>query len=229
MYFDDYGVPHINAQNQEDAYRALGYVHAQDRLWQMELIRRVAPGRLSEIFGEKLIEADAFFKGLGIEENAIVSIAKLDKNSAPYRLTQAYLDGINQFIENGPTPVEFLLLGIKKEKYTLEDVYHAKGYMAFSFAHAHKADPLLTEIGEKLGVEYLKEMDIPIYQHTATIKTEKNPVIRAEVVKAMDRIFNQLPISPFIGSNFCVIGPEKTKNGKVCFLLVLSMLTEEMK
>lgn len=217
VYFDEIGVPHINAQNQEDAYRALGYVHAQDRLWQMELVRRIAPGRLSEILGEKLVETDAFFKGLGIEENAKESIAKLDKNSAPYILTQAYLDGINQFIENGPTPVEFRLLGVEKTKYTIFDVYHAKGYMAFSFAHAHKADPLLTEIKEKLGAEYLEEMNIPIYENTATLKTEKNPIIKAEVAKAMDRIFTELPISPFIGSNSWVIGPEKTKNGKVLF------------
>ena len=56
VHFDENGVPHINAQNQKDAYVALGYVHAQDRLWQMELIRRIAPGRLSEIFGEKLAQ-----------------------------------------------------------------------------------------------------------------------------------------------------------------------------
>ena len=217
VYFDEIGVPHINAQNQEDAYRALGYVHAQDRLWQMELIRRIAPGRLSEILGDKLVETDAFFKGLGIEENATESIAKLDKNSAPYILTQAYLDGINQFIENGPTPLEFTLLGVEKTKYTIQDVYHAKGYMAFSFAHAHKADPLLTEIKEKLGAEYLAEMNIPIYEHTATLKTEKNPIIKDGIAKAMDRIFDKLPISPFIGSNSWVIGPEKTKNGKVLF------------
>ena len=52
VYFDEIGVPHINAENQNDAYIALGYVHAQDRLWQMEMIRRIAAGRLSEIFGE---------------------------------------------------------------------------------------------------------------------------------------------------------------------------------
>jgi penicillin amidase len=217
VYFDEIGVPHINAQNQEDAYRALGYVHAQDRLWQMELIRRIAPGRLSEVLGESLVETDAFFKGLGIEENATESIAKLDKSSTPYILTQAYLDGINQFIENGPTPLEFQLLGIEKTKYTIQDVYHAKGYMAFSFAHAHKADPLLTEIKEKLGDAYLAEMNIPIYENTATLKTEKNPIIKDEMAQAMDRIFNKLPISPFIGSNSWVIGPEKTENGKVLF------------
>jgi penicillin amidase len=52
VYFDDFGVPHIYANNSIDAMTALGYVHAQDRLWQMELMRRIAPGRLSEIFGK---------------------------------------------------------------------------------------------------------------------------------------------------------------------------------
>lgn len=217
VYYDDYGVPHINAKNQQDAYTALGYVHAQDRLWQMELIRRIAPGRLSEIFGDKLIETDAFFSGLGIVENAKKSIAKLDKRSEAYILTMAYLDGINQFIKEGTTPLEFKLLGIEKVPYTIEDVYHVKGYMAFSFAHAHKADPLLTEIKEKLGSDYVKELDIPIYETTATLKTEKNPVIHAEIAKTVDRVLNELPITPFIGSNSWVIGAEKTKNGKVLF------------
>lgn len=217
VHFDQNGVPHINAQNQEDAYRALGYVHAQDRLWQMELMRRIAPGRLSEILGEKLIETDMFFSGLGIVENTNEAIAKLDKNSPAYILTQAYVDGINQFIENGPAPIEFKLLGVKKEKYTINDVYHVKGYMAFSFAQAHKTDPLLSEIKEKLGDEYVNELGIPIYEYTAVLKTEKNPILKAEVATTLNRIFKQLPISPFMGSNSWVIGPEKTKNGKVLF------------
>ncbi len=217
VYFDDYGVPHINAKNQTDAYRALGYVHAQDRLWQMELIRRIAPGRLSEVLGEKLVEVDMFFSGLGITEDANKAIAKLDKNDKPYQYTKAYLDGINQFIENGPTPVEFLLLGVKKEKYTIEDVYNVFGYMSFSFAMAQKTDPLLTEIKEKLGVEYLKELDIPIYEDTAILKNEKNPELKAATAKALSKIYENLPVSPFIGSNSWVIGADKTKNGKVIF------------
>ena len=88
VYFDDIGVPHINAQNQKDAYVALGYVHAQDRLWQMELMRRIAAGRLSEIFGKDLLRVDQFFGGLGIEEAADKTIANLDKTSQSYILTQ---------------------------------------------------------------------------------------------------------------------------------------------
>ena len=217
VYYDTYGVPHIYAQNEIDARRTLGYVHAQDRLWQMELIRRIAAGRLSEMFGEKLIKTDKFFSGLGIEEASEETIRQLDKNSEGYRLAIAYLNGINQFIKKGSTPIEFYLLGIDKEAYTLKDMYNVFGYMSFSFAIAHKTDPLLTEIKEKLGIEYLKELNIPINENTAIIKNEKNAVLESRFAEAVNDIFEQLPISPFIGSNSWVIGADKTKNGKVIF------------
>jgi penicillin amidase len=216
VFYDDYGVPHIYAQNELDARRALGYAHAQDRLWQMELIRRIAAGRLSEVFGEKLIRNDKFFSSLGIEEAAEKTIANLDTNSEAYKLAIAYLDGVNQFIKTGPTPVEFYLVGLDKEEYTLKDVYNVIGYMGFSFAIAHKTEPVLTEIKEKLGAEYLRELNVPIENQTF-IRTEKNPVLESQLAEAVAAVYEALPISPFIGSNSWVLGPEKTKNGKVIF------------
>ncbi|MFQ3306452.1 MAG: penicillin amidase, partial [Polaribacter sp.] len=177
IHFDAIGVPHITAENQEDAYIALGYVHAQDRLWQMELIRRIAAGRLSEIFGKKLIKTDKLFSGLGIEEASVKTIRNLDKNSAPYKMAMAYLDGVNQYIENGKTPIEFTLVGVDKEVYTLKDMYNVFGYMAFSFAVAHKTDPLLNEIKEKLGAAYLNELIGAENENLTLIKNEKNPEI----------------------------------------------------
>ena len=217
VYYDEVGVPHINAQNQKDAYTALGYVHAQDRLWQMELIRRIAAGRLSEIFGKDLVKTDRFFAGLGIEEASAKTIANLDKNSDSYKLAIAYLDGVNQFMENGPTPVEFLLVGVEKEVYTLKDVYNVFGYMAFSFAAAHKTDPMLNEVKEKLGDAYFNEISLSNVENTELIKNEKNPFLTANVASAIQDIYNQLPLAPFIGSNSWVLGPEKTKNGRVIF------------
>ena len=217
VHFDENGVPHINAETQKDAYTALGYVHAQDRLWQMELIRRIAPGRLSEIFGDKLVETDVFFAGLGLVEDANESIAKIDINSEAYKLTIAYLDGVNQFVEEGATPIEYDLIGLEKTKFTVNDVYNVFGYMSFSFAIAQKTDPLLQEIKEKLGDNYLAELEIPIYSNTALLKSEKNPIVKASFAKAMTAMYEQLPISPFIGSNSWVIAADKTKNGKVIF------------
>ena len=217
VYYDAIGVPHINAQNQKDAFTALGYVHAQDRLWQMELIRRIAAGRLSEIFGKDLVKTDRFFAGLGIEEASAKTIASLDKNSDAYKLTIAYLDGINQFMKNGPTPVEFLLVGVDKEEYTLKDVYNVFGYMAFSFAAAHKTDPMLNEVKEKLGAAYFNEISFSNVENTELIQNEKNPFLTANVAVAIQDIFEGLPLAPLIGSNSWVLGPEKTKNGRVIF------------
>ena len=217
VFYDEVGVPHINAQNQKDAYTALGYVHAQDRLWQMELIRRIAAGRLAEIFGSELVKTDKFFSGLGIEEASAKTIKNLDKNSEAYQLTMAYLDGVNQFMENGPTPLEFYLVGVEKEKYTIKDVYNVFGYMAFSFAAAHKTDPMLNEVKEKLGAAYYEEISLSNVKNTTLIQNEKQPVLTASVATAIRDVYKNLPLSPFIGSNSWVIGPDKTKNGRVIF------------
>ena len=217
VYFDEIGVPHINAETQKDAYIALGYVHAQDRLWQMDLVRRIAAGRLSEIFGEKLIRTDKLFSGLGIEEASDETIKNLDKNSQHYKLALAYLEGVNQYIEDGKTPIEYTLVGVEKEKYTLKDMYNVYGYMAFSFAIAHKTDPLLNEVKEKLGTAYFKELIGAEFENLTYIKNETKPELTGSFTKAMHDLYNVLPISPFIGSNSWVIGADKTKNGKVIF------------
>ncbi|MGB5263246.1 MAG: penicillin acylase family protein, partial [Lutimonas sp.] len=170
VYFDETGVPHIYANNAPDAYLALGYLHAQDRLWQMELLRRIAPGRLAEIFGKDMIQTDKLFRGMGIEVAAKKSVANMDTTTVAYQLSKAYLEGINQFIENGSTPIEFRLLGIEKEKYDLLDIYNVFGYMSFGFAQAYKTDPLLSDLNEKLGTRYLNELDINGDPRTTLIK-----------------------------------------------------------
>jgi len=218
VYFDDYGIPHIYAENEIDAITSLGYVHAQDRLWQMELMRRIAPGRLSEIFGEKMLQNDQFFVSLGIEEASKKAIANLDKNRDVYKLAVAYLNGVNQFIENGATPIEFTLIGIEKEQYQLNDIYNILGYMSFSFAMAQKTDPFLSVIKEKLGTEYLKELDIDINPNTLLIKNSQ-PAIEnlSTMVSSVHKIMKNSPIPPFIGSNSWVVSPKKTTTGNVLF------------
>ena len=218
VFFDDFGVPHIYANSQKDAMIALGYVHAQDRLWQMELMRRIAPGRLSEIFGSKALKSDLFFAGLGIDENSEKAIAKIDKNSQTYQLALAYVDGINQYIAEGKTPVEFEILGIKKEKFTVKDVYNTFGYMAFSFAMAQKTDPLITDIRDNLGSDYLKDFGLDGSLSTIQIKNFEGKAIGYnEISKSMASVLNNSPVPQFIGSNSWVIAPKKTKNGKVIF------------
>lgn len=216
VYFDEYGVPHIYAETQKDAMVTLGYVHAQDRLWQMELMRRIAPGRLSEIFGGKLLKTDKFFAGVGIDENSKQAVANLDKNSEAYVLASAYLDGINQYIEQGTVPVELRLLGIKQEKFTLKDVYNIFGFMSFSFAMAQKTDPLLTDIRDRFGMDYLKDFGINGELGTKQLKSFQGKYKEyTEVSTAVANLLEASPIPAFIGSNSWVIGGGKTKSGKV--------------
>ena len=216
VYFDEYGVPHIYADTQKDAMTTLGYVHAQDRLWQMELMRRIAPGRLSEIFGNPALKTDKFFAGIGIDENSKQAVANLDTNSQTYILANAYLDGINQYIENGKTPVEIRLLGIKQEKFTLKDVYNIFGFMSFSFAMAQKTDPLLTDIRDRFGMKYVQDFGIQGEFGTKQLKPYKgNYKEYAEIAKSVAGLLEASPIPAFIGSNSWVIGGAKTKNGNV--------------
>jgi penicillin amidase len=218
VYFDDFGVPHIYANTSKDAMVTLGYVHAQDRLWQMELLRRIVPGKLSEIFGSVALKNDKFFAGLGIEEASHKAIVNLNKNSPGYQLTMAYLDGINQYIEEGVTPIEFQLLGIKKQKFTIEDVYNIFGYMSFSFAMAQKTDPLLTDIRNKYGMDYLKDFGIDGSFNTTQIKISKQKTQEYDAIaKSIALLLDQSPVAPFVGSNSWVIAPPKTKNKKVIF------------
>ncbi|WP_298427697.1 penicillin acylase family protein [uncultured Kordia sp.] len=222
IHYDTYGIPHIYAQNETDAFTALGYAHAQDRLWQMELIRRIAPGRLSELFGEKLLETDRFFAALGIDKASELTVQNLDKNTQSYKLAQAYLNGINEFVENGATPVEFYLTGIDKTTFTLKDIHNVFGYMAFSFAMAHKTDPLLTEIQQKLGNEYLADLGLHVNPKTTLLHNypakEKDTIqIESTLVSSVHRALEPLPVPQFIGSNSWVIAPKKTATGKVLF------------
>ena len=133
-------------------------------------------------------------------------------------LAEAYLEGINNFIDNGKTPIEFKLLGVDKEHYSLKDIYNVFGYMSFSFAQAHKTDPFLTDLKEVLGNQYLLDLDIDINPRTTLIRNSRGMKRMAgnmgtEVSKLMDG----LPVPPFVGSNSWVVGPQRTENGKVIF------------
>ncbi|WP_422079979.1 penicillin acylase family protein [Ulvibacterium sp.] len=220
VYYDPYGIPHIYANTEKDAIRSLGYVHAQDRLWQMELLRRVGRGGLSEVFGRDLVKTDQFFLSLGIDDATLETLALLDMDSEMAQLAQAYLEGVNQFILRGPTPLEFYLTGLQKEPFSLRDIYNTVGYMAFSFAMAHKTDPLLTNIKNKLGPEYLEDLEINVDTRTTWIKNHAGfPIdsLQNEITTMVSKALGNIALPLFEGSNGWVISPSKTKNGKVIF------------
>ena len=114
-------VPHIFADSQEDAYYGLGFVHAQDRLWQMEMMRRLAAGRLAEVAGRKALASDRFMRTLGFQSLAEKQYAILD--DAVRRALDAYAAGVNAWMGAtiGAFPPEFVLTGFKPEPWRPTD------------------------------------------------------------------------------------------------------------
>ncbi|ANI57251.1 penicillin acylase family protein [Pseudomonas sp. DR 5-09] len=221
--YDERGVPHIRAENETDLYRALGYVHAQDRLFQMEAMRRLARGELAEVLGPKLLDTDKLFRSLRIRERAASYVAGLDKQSPAWKALQAYLDGINQYQDSHAAPVEFDVLGIPKRPFTAEDSISVAGYMAYSFAAAFRTEPLLTYVRDQLGADYLNVFDLDWQPKGVLAKghTSSAPALAAEDWKDLNTlarvsqqalIDNGLP--QFEGSNAWVIAGSHSKSAK---------------
>lgn len=217
VYYDDFAIPHIYAKSPIDAFHTLGYVHAKERLWQMEILRRVGSGRLSEVFGERTLETDKFFRALSIRNNSEKGVRSFEQD-VPLEVRQkvlAYVAGVNEFIDNGDTPLEYTILGIDKSSYTLTDIYDIMGYMAFSFAMAHKSEPILTYVAETLGEDYLKDLDVHVDPLSTIIQSGRGNKSTYELSLHIHEVMDFIPASPFIGSNSWVLSPEKTSSGQV--------------
>lgn len=221
--YDERGVPHIRAENESDLYRALGYVHAQDRLFQMEAMRRLARGELAEVLGPKLLDTDKLFRSLRIRERAASYVASLDKQSPAWKALQAYLDGINQYQDSHAAPVEFDVLGIPKRPFTAEDSISVAGYMAYSFAAAFRTEPLLTYVRDQLGADYLNVFDLDWQPKGVLAKDRAHPTPALAAgdwqdLNALARLSEQALIEnglpQFEGSNAWVIAGSRSQSGK---------------
>ncbi len=233
VQYDERGVPHIRADNEVDLYRALGYVHAQDRLFQMEIVRRLAQGELAEVLGPELVETDRLFRTLGIGEFARQFEAKLDPESDASAALLAYLEGINAYQAKHPAPMEFDILGIPKRPFTAKDVAAVSGYMAYSFAAAFKTEPAMTYIRDKLGAPYLAVFDTEGHpegglqhlkrQQTALATPAAHAPLRLgakdweglnHLAEVSRNAVQSAGVGPFHGSNAWVIAGKRTGSGK---------------
>ena len=218
VFYDNYGVPHIYAQNEGDAYYALGYVHAQDRLFQMEMLRRAAGGRLSEILGEELIPVDKLFRTLGINKFAKEHAEKfLSTDTAAFqKAALAYQKGINEFIRTGKTPLEFAIIGIPKEEFKPEDIYLAIGFMSFGFAEGLRADPVLEKIRTEYGEDYLTDFAIQTPPDAIKIESYKGIIKNSQgdsLIAAIGNALNKIPLPLWTGSNGWVVSGDRTESG----------------
>lgn len=155
---DRWGIPHIRAGSTEDMVEAQGYVMAQDRLWQMDLLRRVGRGQLSEIFGPALLSIDKKFRTLGFGRAAEREAAAA--TGEPRAIVEAYARGVNRFIEQHQSqlPLEFSLLHYKPQPWTPADTFVIGGYMYATLADTWERELDRAKVTEHVGLDRAKDL-----------------------------------------------------------------------
>lgn len=208
---DENGVPHLDAKSDADLYRAQGYVHAQDRLFQMDLARRQASGRLSEVVGAKAIDTDKQFRTFSLRNAAEKSFDTYSDDAK--QVLEWYADGVNEFIgevkDNGKLSYEFKLLGYEPEKWTPIDSLTIGKYMAYDLGGKWTPQAMRHWALNNYSEEKAQELFITYPENAESIMEAnlKNPV---QVTGQFDP--GILP-HEFNGSNNWVVSGDKTKSG----------------
>jgi len=229
---DKWGIPHIKAKNQHDAIFTYGYTIAKDRLFQMDLQRRLARGELSEILGKDLVKIDKMLRTYMIGYHAKKYIADSSKISPDaLKYVDAFIEGINYFIKTGPVTLEHQLIGAEIRQFDRVDVASMTVYMAFSFMDGMRRDMIYSMIKQKVSAKNLAII-FPDYAdnnyftiqeaRTDTIKkryyneskSSGNDSSYKNLISFFDwsesiNIYNP----PFHGSNSWVISSKRSKSG----------------
>jgi penicillin amidase len=155
---DGWGVPHVRAASVEDAAEAQGYVMAQDRLWQMDLLRRATRGQLSEILGPRTLQTDEDFRILGLGRAADREVTLLDPERR--KVIEAYARGVNQFIgqHEGNLPLEFSLLRYKPQPWKPADTLAISGYMYRTLTDTWERKLNRAIVTERAGSDRAKDL-----------------------------------------------------------------------
>ena len=158
---DDHGVPHIVAETEEDALFALGFVHAQDRMWQMEMNRRIGAGRLAEVLGSAALDTDRLLRVLGLHHRAKASLGHF--RPAAKRGIAAYVRGVNAWIETrtGPLPPEFLVLGFEPEPWRAVDSALVPKIMSLDLAREWTRDRMRMRLSKVLPPDRIVDFYTP--------------------------------------------------------------------
>ncbi len=208
---DQNGVPHIEAQSDADLYRAQGYVHAQDRLFQMDLARRQASGRLAEVVGAKAIDTDKQFRTFSLRDAAEKSYDTYSDEAKA--VLGWYSEGVNAFIQevkdNGRLSPEFKLLGYEPEEWTPADSLTIGKYMAYDLGGKWTPQAMRHWALNEYSEEKAKELFIT-YPENAESIMEAN---RANPVAVAGQFDPDAQPYEFNGSNNWVVSGDKTKSG----------------
>jgi penicillin amidase len=218
VYRDSWGIPHIYASNPHDLFFAQGFVHAQDRFWQMEFWRRIGSGRLSEILGKATLEQDRFIRTLGWHRTAAQELEQLDDETRA--VLEAYAEGVNAYISThrGRLGLEFTILSLTGVKFELEPwtplntITWAK-VMAWDLGGNVDDELLRAHIAARLGTPAVNAL-MPPYPDDYPIIVA-HPLTGATLEAVPEATFetHALGAGDGIGSNNWVIAGSRTETG----------------
>lgn len=215
---DSFGVPHIKANSKEEMYHTLGFVMASDRLFQMDIHRRVASGRLSEIFGARALEADKLFRTFRFKAamKKLLGKSRDRLNKDMLRYLDAFYKGVNHYIDTRPLPIEFKLLGYRPDHFDMLDGISFIGYMGYSFATSFRNDLLFQELQDKLSEKMLD--DLKIFPEKVSragvpvVLNKKEIEIWNNIIKTTESTLSRFG-GNLHGSNSWVVSGKRTKSG----------------
>lgn len=217
---DEFGAAHIFARSEHDLFFAQGYIHAQDRLWQMDVTRRAGQGRLSEVLGSATLKFDKLFRTVRILQ--IARRLEQDLHPESQRALQAYSEGVNAFIDthHGKYPIEFDMLNYSPEPWTPLHSLIVARLMAWELNMSWYVDLVLGDLYKTLGEEKAKEI-FPTYPDNAPVIVPKEFGAKYQPRDASTFLESDKEFRTFfgmtgthIGSNAWAVGPEKSASGK---------------
>ncbi len=218
IYFDSLAVPYIFANDDENVSFTLGYLHARERMFTMDMIRRAGEGRLSEIFGAETVPFDRMFRTVGLSRTAMMIKEKM--NSEGLKLLEAYASGVNFYLEENKNkyPVEFDVLGYQPEEWKPEHSIIVIRMMAWELNLGWWTDLAFTELVQKLGEEKVKEI-LPGYPENAPIiiptDIKKFAQINTNFIETDKAFRNFIGMTgTHLGSNNWVVNSQMSASGK---------------
>jgi len=215
---DSLAIPHIYAKNAEDLYRVVGYVTAQDRLWQMDLMRRITTGQLSEIFGEDMLGADQLFRAFDFSGKSAGVLDATDPEII--KCLEAYADGVNQFIRQHQKKLsfEFTLLGYKPEPWTPVHTTNLIGYMAWDLTSGWASDMAMYKIAQVVDDALLQELfpwedDFKTRFVFPDYMDEHPELVMNTTIEQAQKVIDKLGIQVFEASNNWAVSGERSETG----------------
>lgn len=213
VFRDMWGVPHIYADSLVDLLFAQGFVHAQDRLWQMEFQRRVLTGRLAELLGAEALPLDRWLRTLTMSRVAEAEAALLGAEARAS--LEAYAAGVNARIAQGRLPIEFTLLRHRPEPWSVVDCLAWAKMIAWMLSVNWEAELLRARLIEHLGPERAAELEPPYRPEWPTIVPRG---IDSAAANALDRAaaaqrFTGPSAFAGLGSNSWVLAGARTRSG----------------